>query len=270
MFHFFQAIFKIKTSTQNETLISSVHIGLLYGDGSSLLHVQSNQTFYMEYQKATSKRSNPKINFIIEENSDLITVNDFRISGDKSLPIDLRGTIRGVTKFTLSASKVCHISKTGSITAELHPMNTSVIAINLGMLTLEYNARVVFAEGGELDIGYFTMRQKTLMSANYFYIKATAIDIEGEGRITTTAQNEDLGLGAGNDTQGIGSGGGHGGYGGGYDEKGGGNPYGSYSEPTHPGSKGGGLHGGLGGSVVKVVSNFNFLLIASSSISLGV
>lgn len=185
------------------------------------------------------------------------------------MPIDLRGTIRGVTKFTLSASKVCHVSKTGSITAGLHRETTSVIAINLGMLTLEYNAKLVFAEGGELDTGYFTMRQKTLMSAKYLYIKSTGIDIEGEGRITTTARNEDLGLGAGNDSQGIGSGGGHGGYGGGYGDKEGSNPYGSYSEPTHPGSKGGGIQGGLGGSVVKVVRHFNSLFMAFSDVNFG-
>jgi hypothetical protein len=231
----------------------------MYGDGSPLIHVQSNQTFYMEYQKATSKRSNPKVNFLIEEHGDLITVNDLRISGDKTPAIDLRGTIRGVTKFTLSNSKVCRVSKTGSITVGILRENSSAVAINLGMLTLEYNANLVFTEGGELDIGYFTMRQKTLMSAKYFYIKSTAIDIEGEGRITTTARNEDPGLGAGNDSKGSGSGGGHGGYGGLYEDKGGGNPYGSYSEPTHPGSKGGGIQGGRGGSFIKV--NFNYLSI---------
>ena len=224
----------------------------MYGDGSPLIHVQSDQDFYMEYQKATSKRSNPKVNFLIEEHGNLITVNDLRISGDKTPPIDLRGAIRGVTKFTLSTSKICQISKTGSIKVELHHENTSTVAINVGMLTLEYNARIVFSEGGELDIGYLTMRQKTLMSAKYFYIKSTAIDIEGEGRITTTARSEESGLGAGNDTQGSGSGAGHGGYGGGYEDNGGGNPYGSYSEPLHPGSKGGGAQGGFGGSIIKV------------------
>ena len=237
-----------------------MYIGLLYGDGSPLIHVQANQTFYVEYQKATSKRSNPKANFLIKEQGDLITVNDLRISGDKVPAIDLRGSIRGVTKLTLSTSKVCHISKSGLITVELYRENTSTVAINLGMLSLEYNAKFVFAEGGQLDIGYFTMRQKTLMSAKYLYIKSTAIDIEGEGRITTTARSEVSGLGAGNDSQGIGSGGGHGGFGGGYENNGGGNPYGSYSEPTHPGSKGGGTQGGLGGSVIKVYTHqVNFI-----------
>lgn len=224
----------------------------MYGDGSPLIHVQSNQTFYMEYQKATSKRSNPRVNFLIEKHGDLITVNDLRISGDKTPTVDLRGTIRGVTKFTLSTSKVCHISETGSITVGLHRENTSTVAINLGMLTLEYNSKMMFSDGGEMDIGYFTMRQQTLMSAKYFYIQSTAIEIEGEGRITTTAQGKKPGLGAGNDTRGSGSGGGHGGYGGGYEKNGGGEPYGSYSEPTHPGSKGGGRQGGVGGSVIKV------------------
>ena len=206
----------------------------------------------MEYQKATSKRSNPKVNFLIEEHGDLITVNDLRISGDMTPAIDIRGAIWGVTQFTLSTSKICHISKTGSIRVGLHRENSSTVAINLGILTLEYNANLVFIEGGELDIGYLTMRQKTVMSAKYFYIKSTAIDIEGEARITATARSEDPGLGSGNDTQGSGSGGGHGGYGGGYEDNGGGNPYGSYSEPTHPGSKGGGIQGGFGGSVIKV------------------
>ena len=243
---------KITKSPHNTTLNPSVYIGLMYGDASPLIHVQSNQTFYMEYQKATSKRSNPKVNFLIEEHGDLITVNDLRISGGKTPAIDLRGTVRGVIKFTLSTSKACHISEKGSITVGLHRENTSSVAINLGMLTLEYNANLIFTEGGELDIGYFTMRQKTLMSAKYFSIKSTAIDIEGEGRITTTARGEKTGLGAGNNTKGSGSGGGHGGYGGGYEINGGGVPYGSYSEPTHHGSKGGGVQGGHGGSLIKV------------------
>ena len=237
----------------------------MYGDGSSLIHVQPNQTFYMEYQKATSKRSNPKVNFLIEEHGNLITVNDLRISGDKTPAIDLRGTIGGVTKFTLSTSKICQISETGSIKVGLHRENTSTIAINIGLLTLEYNAKMIFSKGGELDIGYLTMRQKTLMSAKYFYIKSTAIDVEGEGRITTTARSEEPGMGAGNDTQGTGSGGGHGGYGGGYEDNGGGHPYGSYSEPIHLGSKGGGIQGGFGGSIIKV--EYGILTFLSNTFS---
>ena len=251
-FSFLYAKFEISNPSQNGTVNPSVYVGLVYGDGSSLFHVQSNQTFYMEYQKATSKRSNPKINLLIKEHGDLITVNDLRISGGMIPAIDLRGTIRGVTKFTLSTSRVCQVSKTGSITVAIHRENSSAVAINLGMLSLEYDSKLVFTDSGELDIGYFTLRQKTLMSAKYFNIKSTAIDIEGEGRITTSARSEDPGLGTGNDTQRVGSGGGHGGYGGGYEVNGGGKPYGSYSVPTHPGSKGGGIQGGAGGSIIKV------------------
>ena len=145
----------------------------MYGDGSVLIHVQPNQTVYMEYEKATSKRSNPKVNFLIEELGELITVNDLRISGDKSPSFNLQGSIKGVRKLTLSASKVGHISKSGSITAELHRNNLSTVAISLGSLTLEYGAKLTFSHGGELDIGYLTMRQKTLLSAQYFDIKST-------------------------------------------------------------------------------------------------
>ena len=248
---FSQGIFKIGSSASNKSSNSSVYIGLVYGDGSPLIHVQSNQTFYMEYQKATSKRSNPKVNFHIEEHGDLITVNDLRISGDRT-PVDLRGSIRGVTKLTLSANKVFQISKTGSITVELHRDNSSAVAINLGSLTLEYGAQILFSSSGELDIGYFTMRQKTLLSAKRFDIKSTFIDIEGEGKMITTEQGQERGLGTGNETGGSGSGAGHGGYGGGYDTIGGGLPYGSFTFPTHPGSTGGGRSGGSGGSVIKV------------------
>lgn len=224
----------------------------MYGDGSVLIHVQPNQTVYMEYEKATSKRSNPKVNFLIEELGELITVNDLRISGDKSPSFNLQGSIKGVRKLTLSASKVGHISKSGSITAELHRNNLSTVAISLGSLTLEYGAKLTFSHGGELDIGYLTMRKKTLLSAQYFDIKSTAIDVEGEGKITTTEQAKERGLGRGNETDGVGSGAGHGGYGGGYDVHGSGEAYGSYTFPTHPGSVGGGRNGGFGGSVLKV------------------
>lgn len=200
---------------------------------------------------AASKRSNPKVNFLVDEHSILITVNDFRVSGDKTPALDLRGAVRGVTKFTLSNSKVCKVSKSGSIAVDSE--NSSSVAIKLGILTLDYNTKLEFTDGGELDIGHFTMHKKSLMSAKYLSIKATTIDIEGEGKVTTTSRNESPGPGAGNDTQGVGSGGGHGGYGGGYEDNGGGNPYGSYSEPTDPGSKGGGIQGGLGGSVIMVI-----------------
>ena len=224
----------------------------MYGDGSPLIHIQPNQTFYMEYQKATSKRSNPRVNFLVEENADLISVNDLRISGDKSPAVDLRGTIRGVTILTLSSSKVCLLSNTSSVTVEINRENSSAVAVNLGELTMEYASQILFSHGGELDIGYLTMRQKTLLSAQVFDIRATAIDIEGEGRIFTKEQDREKGLGTGNETNGSGSGAGHGGYGGGYDVIGGGKPYGSYTIPTHPGSMGGGSQGGSGGSVITV------------------
>ena len=247
-----QGILRIANSASNKAMNSSVYIGIMYGDGSPLIHIQSNQTFYMEYQKATSKRSNPKVNFLIEEHGDLITVNDLRISGDKTPPVDLRGSIRGVTKLTLSANKVCQIRRTASISVELQRDNSSAVAINLGQLTLEYGAGLSFSHGGELDIGYLTMRQRSFLSADDFEIKSTAILIEGEGNIKTTARSKEKGPGSGSEAGGSGSGAGHGGYGGGHNVSGGGEPYGSYTLPTHPGSKGGGNSGGFGGSVIKV------------------
>ena len=232
----------------------------MYGDGSPLLHVQSNQTFYVEYEKATRKRSNPKANFLVEEHGDLITVNDLRISGDNVPAVDLRGRIRGVTKLTLSTSKECWISRTGSITVELSRENSSAVAVSLGLLTLEFGAKLRFSRGGELDVGYFTMRRQSLLSADRFQIKSTVIYIEGEGKITTTARSKEKGLGSGDEKGGVGSGGGHGGYGGGYDVRGGGKPYGSYTLPIHPGSVGGGSNGGSAGSVIKVNASCNLII----------
>lgn len=250
-FFSFQAVFKIKKPSERATSIPSIYIGLVYGDGTSFLYVKSNQSFYCEYQKATNKRSNPKVNFYVEEHGDLVSVNDLRISGSKIPALDLRGTLRGVTKLTLSSSKVFQVGPTGSVVVGIHRENSSSVAINLGMLTLEYNAKLQFAEIGEMDIGYLTMRQKTRVSAKYVSIKSTSIDIEGEGIISTTARFNGLGRGSGNNSGDTGSGGGHGGYGGGFNNTGGGNPYGSYSQPSHPGSKGGGTGGGNGGNLIK-------------------
>ena len=109
-------VFQIAAS--NSTPIPSVSCQTVLGDSSSLLHVQPNQTFYIEYSQSDDRRSVPPVNFRIEQDGEIYLPADFRVIGEDDPPFDLDGRMSGVYNFTAADGK--------EIVVGPHAMNAQV------------------------------------------------------------------------------------------------------------------------------------------------
>ena len=135
-----------------------------------------------------------------------------------------------------------------------------------GVLTLESAAKLDHQENMVLECEYLHMRRSATISAQAVKAEISRANLEGGAVIKTSGQGEisEAGLGAGNSAGGVGSGGGHGGQGGGSNNLPGGQGYGSYTHPVHPGSGGGGSNGGRGGSTIKASKSFVLTVLISN------
>ena len=99
-----QAIFQIADLEQSKR--PSISVVTVLGDGSSILHVLKNQTFYIEYEEFTRRRSFPPVNFKVEYSGELMLVSDFHVAGKKDPALHLEGRITGVSNLTLAENRL--------------------------------------------------------------------------------------------------------------------------------------------------------------------
>ena len=99
-----QAVFQITDLKLSKR--PSISVVTVLGDGSSILHVRKNQTFYIEFQEFTRRRSFPPVNFRVEYSGELMLVSDFHVSGKKNPAFDIEGRISGVSNLTLTEGRL--------------------------------------------------------------------------------------------------------------------------------------------------------------------
>lgn len=99
-----QAVFEIADLGLSKR--PSISVVTVLGDGSSMLHVRENQTFYIEYQEFTRRRSFPPVNFRVEYSGELMLVSDFHVAGKKNPAFDIEGRISGVSNLTLTEGRL--------------------------------------------------------------------------------------------------------------------------------------------------------------------
>lgn len=225
-----------------------------------MLHVQANQTFFIEYENTTERRSYPKVNFLVEYGGEVALVPDFHVVGSKDPPFLLFGRMTGVSNLTLGEAKKLIIGEnasTGFIKNGSYVQEPIDGELSFGILNMEADAKLLKTGDLNLDVGTLFMKKGTRIPARR--VEMTIIDahLEGGSMITTSGQGPSAGQGLGAGLSSIvGSGAGHGGPGGPNPSVSGGTVYGSYIYPVHPGSGGGngagGIGGGAGGSTVKV------------------
>ena len=100
----FQAVFKIADMGLNKR--PSISVVTVLGDGSSVLHVTNNQTFFIEYEEFTRRRSFPPVNFKVDYTGEVMLVSDVHIAGKKNPAFELEGRITGVSNLTLTEGRV--------------------------------------------------------------------------------------------------------------------------------------------------------------------
>ena len=231
----------------------------ILGDGSSLLHIQTNQTFYIEYQEVTQRRSFPKVNFKVDYGGEVMLVSDFHVSGEGNPAFELLGRITGVSNLTLTEGRELHVGVQASsalIKGNSYVEKPRDGLLSFGVFGMEASSQLQYVEAMELNIDTFYMRQQALISADTIAITVRDVHMEGSSKISTSGRGPSAGKGpgAGRYLSGAGSGAGHGGMGGPATATGG-SGYGSYTYPVHPGSGGGGPSGGSGGSTIRVKGN---------------
>ena len=84
----------------------SISVVTVLGDGSSVLHVMKNQTFFIEYEEFTRRRSLPPVNFKVDYSGEVMLVSDVHVAGKKNPAFDLEGRITGVSNLTLTEGRV--------------------------------------------------------------------------------------------------------------------------------------------------------------------
>ncbi len=91
--------------TDADKMVPSVSAQTILGDATSMLHIQGNQTFYIEYTQAAERRALPPVNFQIDQYGELFLVPDFRIIGLHDRPFYLDGQLSGVYNMTVAEKK---------------------------------------------------------------------------------------------------------------------------------------------------------------------
>lgn len=94
--------------------IRKLNLGLVLGDKSGVLHLQSTQTFYIEYDQYQLLRSSPPCSFLVDEGSEMWASADFRLIGLGNPVLQLDGHLAGVMNLTLGHQKRVEISETAS------------------------------------------------------------------------------------------------------------------------------------------------------------
>ena len=235
----------------------SISVHTVLGDGSSYLHIRKNQSFFIEYEEYTRRRSFPPVNFKVDYTGELMLVSDFHVSGKKNPAFELEGRITGVSNLSLTEGRVMHAGEnmSSALLKNKGYIETPVEGqMTFGVFKMEASSQLRFAKHMKFDVSTLYMRQKAVISADTVHMALNEAHLEGSSRISTSGKGPkaEQGPGPGLSFNSVGSGGGHGGQGGPGSTVSGGDGYGSYVYPVHPGSGGGGSNGGAGGSTTKV------------------
>lgn len=111
--------------------ITSLNLDLVLGDKSGYIHVQSDQTFYIEFDEYHLTRSSPPCSFIIDYGGDLWVSADFRIIGDDRTAMLLEGHLVGMYNLTLEKGRQIII---GENATNARLVGTSYVTLTDGML----------------------------------------------------------------------------------------------------------------------------------------
>lgn len=235
----------------------AISVITVLGDGSSVLHVMENQTFFIEYQEYTRRRSFPPVNFKVDYGGELMLVSDFHVAGKNNPAFELEGRITGVSNLSLTESRVLRAGEnmSSALLKDKVYIETPIDGqLKFGVFIMEASSGLYFAKRMKFVVSTLYMRQKAVISADKIHMALNEVHMEGSSRITTSGKGPKAGegLGPGSSFSNVGSGGGHGGQGGPGSTFDGGSGYGSYVYPVHPGSGGGGDGGGAGGCTTEV------------------
>ena len=248
------------------------------GDGTGRVHLQTNQTIYVEVVESVTNETTAPCSFKVDQGAEIVFPSKVHIYGTRS---EIDGRITGVTDLVIALGGIIEFSSTAQ-TAKVENKEYLRIDKNgnfsFGSVLVKRGSKIVFKKINDtlmLNSGLFRVKYEGLMILNHGIIRSSFAWVESEGvlMLDGTGFAGEQGPGKGITKNDIGGGAGHGGEGAGLN---GGLPYDSVYSPHVLGSGGGngqGVGGAGGGTLLWVVGKFlqiNGLLSANGANGTGI
>lgn len=136
---------------------ATVSIFNLISDGSALIHVQKNQTFYINYRPEMTRRSISRINYKVDKKGTLYFPTDVVIMGHKTPTVTLFGTLYGALNLTVAEGRVVHFdpnAKTEPPPSKNFSNPDLVVrkGIEMGIWTQQAGSKLIFTGTGDCNI----------------------------------------------------------------------------------------------------------------------
>ena len=219
------------------------------GDRTGLLHIQSDQTVYVEYVESETNVTEAPVSYKIDSGAKAIFPTEVHLQGIRSTLDGLVGGVHhlyvedGASVITSSTSQTAGISENQLVNISA-PGNFQLPTINIrNQGTLEF---LKIDTDFLIKAAFLELKYGGTILMNHGYVEAGDLDMESTSVFELHGKGHpaETGPGAGSNLQG----GSYGGVAGGTDDS---SAYGSVFSPTDLGSGGGGSSGGSGGGFVN-------------------
>lgn len=247
------------------------------GDGTGLIRMRQNQTGTLERFSLDVLISKLEINLELHNGGEFILSETTTILGKGTTALDLDGIMRGAVNLILGTERHMRMGSNAWIIPLKATELSSQARVSFGLLQLDPGSSLDFDNntGAEMLVGTLNAKFKSRITADYFNITCSNINIELEAKLSAASEDRvdsdiiDILIGKANGTYG---GAGHGGVGGGHSTIAG-DSYGSLYNPIDAGSRPRST-GGKGGGKVYLkaglsVINDGEISVNGSSSTLG-
>ena len=253
---------KIKEDGKNRT----IDIKKIFGDGTGLLLIQKNQKGTLE-RYATGKLSISKleINLELHNGGKFILSETTTILGKASTALDLDGIVKGVSNLIVGPRRHMRIGSNARIVPFKETAFSRQSPVSFGLLQLDPGSSIDYDpnNGADIILNFLSMKFNSKMTADYFNITCSDIDLELESILSSSSDDRissnkiDITNGMGITTANGYGGAGHGSAGGKGDRSpdSSGQAYGSLYTPLFAGSRANPKGGHGGGKIYLHIGN---------------
>ena len=239
-------------SMGKENHAAVLRLANVFGDNSGLIHIHASQYLYFKHNLYRKTVARVNFNLKVDHGGSAFLADKTFFQGIGSIALEVNGTLIGIQDIIIAEKRLVKIHQSANTKRFINGKYVSSPDGSYHFATIQmFTGSDVRLEGGvgvEFVTNYLSMKYSSKMSAKFFKLITSSVDIESGAEIncagTVPDKRPDI-----LSSQGAG----HGSYGGnGYSSFAA--PYGSYIWPQNTGSMGGNgaLLGGFGGGFVRI------------------
>ena len=200
----------------------SITVASLLGDGTGLIKLEAGHTGTLErFQAGNNTESNLNVNFNIKKDGKAIFSEKTTLLGLFPTVLTLDGVIVGALTLIAAESRNIVVGPDARIKPLIETDQSKQQKFSFGKLQLDPGSSIIFVEDANMAVSDLLMKFNSTMSADYFNIIASNVDIGQEAEMTASGDDRsgssgvDIDDGGGSTVDGIHYGGAsHGGQGG--------------------------------------------------------